>query len=102
MHVCVALFASRSVAAFPREHREKHIGASNGEDRLCTLNTGLHVVSFGGMVTLVGRGKSLCIRHAVTLSQQVESRDERYLISALGAALLRAQCLADYFSALSA
>lgn len=56
-HVCVALNASRSVAAFPQEHREKHIGLANGEDRLCTLNTGLHVVSFGGMVTLVGRGK---------------------------------------------
>ncbi len=25
-HVCVALNASRSVAAFPQEHREKHIG----------------------------------------------------------------------------
>lgn len=56
-HVCVALYASRSVAAFPQDHREKHIGLANGEDRLCTLNTGLHVVSFGGMVTLVGRGK---------------------------------------------
>lgn len=66
VHVC-----ARSVARVPRGHREKHICLADGEDRFCSLNTGLHVVSFGGMVTLVGRGKEFI---CVTLSQQVARR----------------------------
>jgi len=62
-HVCVALYASRSVAAFPQD--QFHMGLANGEDRRCTLNTGLHVVSFRRDGDVGGEGKGVYVSTTV-------------------------------------